>query len=425
MLLVLCSTDTDGSESYDGNSPEMRSGRDRTAGGMETLLCLMNGNFMISWPRFVLFAMFAGVIGMSPLRAVADREMITLSPLNEKNRAALVSTEFLYDSAPFPEVHASTLVETPAGLVSAFFGGTEERNNDVGIWVTRHVEGHWTTPVEVANGIQHKTLRYPCWNPVLYQFANGPLQLYFKVGPSPDTWWGMLTESTDSGVTWTPPVRLPATIDGPVKNKPVLLNDGALLCPSSTENDGWLVHFEITRDQGRTWERVGPIHRKEEFNAIQPTILIHRNGELQALSRTQEMVVTTTTSKDGGLTWSPMQRTELPNPNSGIDAVTLHNGRHLLVYNHTQRNVGEPRGRGLLNVALSDDGVSWNAALVLENSPFEYSYPAVIQTQDGKVHILYTWRRQKVRHVVIDPDTLQTEPIVHGLWPGLPHAGQP
>jgi len=366
-------------------------------------------------------------LGLWSLRSsdsVAEDNFASLSPLNAVNRAAVLKSEFLYDKAPFPEVHASTISETPAGLICAFFGGTEEKDDDVGIWTTRQVDGKWSDLVEVANGMQHKTLRYPCWNPVLFQYPGGPLQLYYKVGPTPSTWWGMLMESTDSGLTWSRPVRLPATIDGPVKNKPILLKDGALLCPSSSEGDGWLTHFEITRDRGHTWERIGPVNTQEEFGAIQPTILQHANGDLQALCRTQQMVVTTTTSKDGGLTWSRMERTELPNPNSGFDAVTLSGGGHLLVYNHTQRNVGEPRARGLLNIALTDDGVQWKAALVLENSPFEYSYPCVIQTRDGLVHVLYTWRREKVKHLVIDSTKLKTEPITHGIWPGLPKAGQ-
>ncbi len=342
----------------------------------------------------------------------------------EPSGAGVVSSEFIYDAAPFPECHASTIEETPAGLVAAWFGGTEEGDKDVGIWVSRHLDGKWTEPVEVADGVQHSTLRHPCWNPVLFQQPGGALQLYYKCGPSPSTWWGMLTESEDHGETWSHPCRLPETIDGPVRNKPVLLENGDLLCGSSTEYDGWVVHFEITPDAGRTWERVGPIHSKEEFNAIQPTILTHADGRLQILCRTKEMQVTTSWSDDQGRTWSPMQATSLPNPNSGIDAVTLDDGRHLLVYNHTRRNTGEPRGRALLNVAVSDDGENWQAALVLENEDRgEFSYPAVIQTSDGLVHITYTWKRQKVRHVVVDPEKLELQPIDAGRWPGLPEAG--
>jgi predicted neuraminidase len=106
-----------------------------------------------------------------------------------------------------------------------------------------------------------------------------------------------------------------------------------------------------------------------------------------------------------------MSLTELPNPNSGIDAVTLKDGRHLLVYNHTAK------GRTPLNLAISPDGTKWEAALVLESEPGEYSYPAIIQTRDGLVHITYTWKRQRVRHVVIDPAQLKTRPIADGVWP--------
>ncbi len=332
--------------------------------------------------------------------------------------------EFIYDEAPFPECHASTIAETPQGLVTAWFGGTREGNNDVGIWVSRQLDGAWTEPVEVANGVQHATLRHPCWNPVLFQQPGGALQLYYKCGPSPSTWWGMLTESDDGGASWSWPRRLPEAIDGPVKNKPVLLSTGELLCGSSTEYDGWTVHFEITADAGRSWERIGPINTGEQFNAIQPTILTHADGRLQILCRSRENRITTSWSKDHGRSWSPMTATILPNPNSGIDAVTLNDGRHLLVYNHTLRGAGTPRGRSLLNVALSDDGETWQAALVLENEPGEFSYPAVIQTDDGNVHITYTWKRRKVRHVVVDPAALNLQTMPEGRWPGLPDAGR-
>lgn len=354
----------------------------------------------------------------------AHKSTEVATPVLDKATPVLLS-EFIYTNAPFPQCHASTIAETPQGLVAAWFGGTHEKHPDVGIWVSRQVDGEWTPPVEVANGVQHTTLRHPTWNPVLFQMPDGgPLLLFYKDGPDPQSWWGMLTESTDGGKTWSRPRRLPDTIDGPVKNKPVLLSDGRLLCPSSTEYDGWRVHFEVTTDAGRTWERIGPINDGRRFNAIQPSVLIHDNDRLQVLCRSREGNVVTSWSEDGGRTWSDVEATSLPNPNSGTDAVTLADGRHLLVYNHTQRNSGEPRGRALLNVAVSDNGTDWQAALVLENEPkAEFSYPAVIQTPDGLVHITYTWKRQRIKHVVLDPAKLQLEPIVDGRWPGLPNAG--
>jgi predicted neuraminidase len=314
-------------------------------------------------------------------------------------------------------------VETPQGLVAAWFGGTEEGHADVGIWTSRLTEQGWTTPMEAAHGMQHSARRHPCWNPVLFQPTDGPLLLFYKCGPSPQAWWGMLTTSDDGGATWSWPRRLPETIDGPVRNKPILLAGGELLCGSSTEYDGWRVHLEWTRDLGRTWERVGPINDGRTWNAIQPTLLTHPDGALQMLCRTREGWIVSSRSTDQGRTWRPLTATELPNPNSGIDAVTLSDGRHLLVYNHTRRDSGQPRGRELLNVAVSRDGDHWEAAGVLEHQPGEYSYPAVIQAHDGRVHVTYTYDRRKIRHVVLDPAQLTSTPITEGRWPGLPEAG--
>lgn len=333
--------------------------------------------------------------------------------------------EDLYDKASFPECHASTIEETPTGLVAAYFGGTHEKHPDVGIWVQRLAKGQWSAPVEVANGIQYvqtdgTVRRHPTWNPVLFQYPQGPLLLFYKCGPTPSTWWGMLTISRDHGATWSAPVRLPEHIDGPVRNKPLLLADGQLLCGSSTESDGWRVHFELTSDQGASWQRTPAIHDGKPFGAIQPTLLRHADGSIQALCRNQNGngKILSTVSKDQGRTWSALQETSLPNPNSGIDGVTLRDGRHLLVYNHTVRGSGSPRGREMLNIAVSDDGEHWKAAVLLENTPRgEFSYPAVIQTADGKVHTTYTWQRERVRRVVLDPAALQLRDFADGQWP--------
>ncbi|MCX8155711.1 MAG: exo-alpha-sialidase [Verrucomicrobiae bacterium] len=309
---------------------------------------------------------------------------------------ALVLSEFIFEQQPTPQCHASTLVETAEGLVAAWFGGRHEQNPDVGIWLSRHREGRWSTPVEVANGIQHANKRYPCWNPVLFQPRQGPLMLFYKVGPSPSTWWGMLMTSDDAGQTWSLPRRLPEDILGPVKNKPIQLPNGDILCGSSSEHAGWRVHFERTPDLGRTWELIGPVNDGKELGAIQPSLLIHPNGRLQAVGRTRQGKIFQIWSSDQGKTWGPMTTLDLPNPNAGTDALTLKDGRHVLVYNHTDR------GRTPLNVALSNDGQNWQPVLTLEDTPGEYSYPAVIQTRDGLLHITYTWKRLRIKHAVID-----------------------
>ncbi len=325
--------------------------------------------------------------------------------------SAIVTVEFIFEQAPFPSCHASTIAETRAGLVAAWFGGTREKNPDVGIWVARRDKSGWSKPVEVANGIQPDAERFPCWNPVLFQAKRGLLMLFYKVGPSPDQWWGMLTTSTDNGVTWSLPRRLPGGILGPIKNKPVALKDGTLLCGSSTEDAGWRVHMESTKDFGATWQKSEPLNNRIQFGAIQPTILVHRSGSIQILCRSRQKKITESWSTDGGKSWSEMKATSLPNPSSGIDAVSLKDGRSLLVYNHTEN------ARSPLNVAVSSDGKVWKAALVLEDQPGEYSYPAVIQTADGLVQITYTWNRKRIKHVVIDPAKLVLRDMPDGRWP--------
>jgi predicted neuraminidase len=329
----------------------------------------------------------------------------------------ILLTEFVFESAPFASAHASTIAETRDGLVSAWFGGTREGAADVGIWVSRRLQGTWTPPLEVATGAQQDGSRYPCWNPVLFAGPDNTLTLFYKVGPSPQRWWGMVRSSPDGGRTWTVARRLPDGMLGPIKNKPVRLSDGTLVAPSSTESPDrpsrWRVHFERSSDAGLTWTKAYPSAPAEgpEIDAIQPSVLVHPGGRLQAIGRTRSQRIFETASADGGRTWSPVSLTTLPNPNSGIDAVTLRDGRHLVVYNHTER------GRSTLNVSISRDGKTWEAALVLENEPGEYSYPAVIQSADGRVHITYTWKRERIKHVVVDPAKLTSRPMPDGQWP--------
>jgi predicted neuraminidase len=343
-----------------------------------------------------------------------------------KWQSGLLVDEFVVEKPPFPESHAATIAETPTGLVSAWFGGTKERNPDVCIWVSRQEKGQWSAPQNVANGIVNDSLRYACWNPVLYQVPKGDLLLFYKIGPSPAKWKGWLKTSSDGGRTWSAAKPLPDGFIGPVKNKPVLLANGNLFCPTSTEGDGWKLHFEVTPDFGKTWRKVGPIsdgnrNADRTLNAIQPSILTYGKGKLQILARSKDRALVESWSTDNGETWSPLAKTVLPNNNSGTDAVTLKDGRQVLVYNHVLPPGDLAKGpRTPLNLSVSKDGKNWSAALILEDSPIsQYSYPSVIQTNDGLIHVIYTWRRQKIKHAVIDPARLKLKPIENGIWPAL------
>lgn len=352
------------------------------------------------------------ILTVAPLKAAEEDSQALTVP-------GVLREQFIYTKAPTPECHASTLCETRKGLVAAWFGGTGEKFPDVGIWTSTLRGKRWSRPQEVADGVQHTALRFPCWNPVLFQPpGNSPTLLFFKVGPDPESWWGEVMVSHDQGKTFTHRRRLPESIDGPVRCKPILLKDGTLLSGSSTEYDGWRVHFERNRlvkgEPDSVWERVGPINDAETFNAIQPTLLTQPDGSIVALCRTKESVIVSTRSTDGGKTWSPLKSTGIPNPNSGVDVVTLKDGRHLLIYNHLASGDNGWGRRGLLNLALSKDGERWfDAGLLEKEKGGEFSYPAIIQTKDGLVHTTYTWHRKRVKHVVIDPKKLKIGKAIH------------
>ncbi len=356
--------------------------------------------------KSVLFAFFLGIA----LSGCSDQSATVPDVEASQETSLVISAGLIYEEAPFPSAHASTIVETPAGMVSAWFGGTAEKNPDVGIWVSRNVDGEWTPPVEVANGIQPEGNRHPTWNPVLFQPQGGPLVLFYKAGPTPQSWWGLVRTSDDNGVTWSEEGRLPEGIYGPIRAKPLLMGDGSLLAGSSTEHAGWVVHMERLLkpasgnmwDLGyltnpNSWEIVGDLNNPDTFGAIQPTILVHTPDRLQILCRSRQDVITEAWSSDGGESWEPMQATSLPNPSAGIDAITMQDGRFLLIYNPTTE------GREKLGLAVSDDGKTWKDVTLLENSEGEYSYPAMVQAEDGLIHITYTWRRERVKYVTVDP----------------------
>lgn len=329
--------------------------------------------------------------------------------------AGYVKDEFVFTKAKFKQCHASTICETTRGLVSAWFGGTKEGADDVGIWTSYHDGLKWSSPVRIADGVQHEGLRYPCWNPVLFQPpGDAPTLLFFKVGPSPRQWWGEVMISYDRGRTFRDRRRLPEGIAGPVRCSPLLLPDGkTLLCGSSTEDQGWRVHFESVRlvdgQMSGPWWRSEPVDGTEKFSAIQPTFFGDAARDLRVLCRTKEGVVASSRSSDLGRTWSPLQGTDLLNPNSGIDAITMPSGQHLLVYNPTAWTKKSWGKRSVLSLAISNDGESWSTVAQLERQESgEFSYPAMIIDSDGLVHITYTYQREKIKHVIIDPAKLKT-----------------
>ena len=324
--------------------------------------------------------------------------------------------EFLYTTASFPECHSASIVETKKGdLVATYFGGTKERNPDVCVWVSRKPKGSrdWTAPVKVADGVgiingnqlsSEPGQREACWNPVLFETPKGELQLYFKIGPNVAGWKGWRVTSKDGGKTWSKREQLPDSIYGPIKNKPVLVGN-RLISPTSDERNGWRIYFELSDDMGRTWHRTAFVEADAGVKAIQPTIILLPDGRLQALCRTRSRHIGVTYSSDNGETWSKLQLIDTPNNNSGIDAVTLKDGSYAMICNDWPIEPTKEKGaRTPLSILRSTDGIHWNHWITLEDSPIlQYSYPSIIQSRDGHIHVVYTWRRQRIKHVELIP----------------------
>lgn len=315
------------------------------------------------------------------------------------SRQPVITREFVYTQSDFPSCHASTIVECPDGeLLAAFFGGTREGSDDVCVYMCRKPKGgDWTGPELVAEDPQ-----YPCWNPVLF-YATDRLLLFYKTGPTVSAWVGHVKESTDNGRSWSEAYDFPEGMYGAIKDKPVRLSSGRIICPSSDERGGkWRVHFELSDDNGVTWRKVGPVASCDTLQAIQPSVIVYPDGTLRALCRSLSGKVASTTSTDNGESWSKMELLKLPNNNSGLDAVTLKDGRFALVCNPVTNSPGHRSGpRTPLCLMISKDGINWEKVATLEGEEGEYSYPAIIQGKDGTLHIVYTWRRELIKYTRI------------------------
>jgi predicted neuraminidase len=316
--------------------------------------------------------------------------------------------------------HASTVVELKDGnVMAAWFGGSREGAPDVAIYGARLHDGAWSAPTELA-----RAAGVPCWNPVLFHTLDGRLWLYYKYGPKPAVWAGARKWSTDEGRTWSNEERLPPGILGPIKDKPLVLPDGVIVSGSSVETPRWTAWIERSVDNGSTWTKSGPITipdstdvpddstiaeirsklaptgghyppRMISVGIIQPSVVWLGGHHLRfyARSQTRSALIAVADSMDDGRSWTQAHFIGLPNPNSGIDAVRLKDGRVVLAFNDSFDQ------RTPLNLAVSADGEHFRIFKTLEDGPGEYSYPALVEAANGDLLVTYTWRRQTIKFV--------------------------
>jgi predicted neuraminidase len=303
---------------------------------------------------------------------------------------------FIFEKAPFPSCHASTLVELePGRLLAAWFGGRAEGATDVQIWSSSFDGKTWSEPQVLGTEPGQ-----PCWNPVLFKTRKGTLHLWYKAGPKPETWTGFARSSTDNGKTWSKPEMMPGGFWGPVRAKPIQLASGSILAGTSVESyRNWSPYVDRSADDGKTWKRSNAFNVSGKFGQIQPTLFEASGGKIVALTRSQNpRFICRSESKDGGETFAPAEETALPNPSAGIDVVKTKENDLFLIYNPT------PLFRTPISLARStDDGKDWKKVVDLEAEPGEFSYPAMIQTSSGTLEITYTWKRTHIKHVSVDP----------------------
>jgi len=313
------------------------------------------------------------------------------------------SSELIFESIPgYPAHHCSSITEAPNGdLLVSWYGGSYESSDDQVLFLARRKKGArtWSKPQIIVTSPGK-----PPGNAILFTDKRSRVWLVWgrMDGTQPmsrGTGWDacqlFYRTSADSGVTWSSDKPFYHDSLGWLpRNLPIFLSDGTLVVPISDERNGHgvdLSFFLATKDNGATWTQSGIMRGGE-----QPTFIERSDGTLLAYLRVRPNIKAAE-SHDGGKTWSEPTPIEFKNPDAGISMRRLKNGHVLLVFNN------QDRSRSPLHIARSlDEGRTWSKPLELESNPGEYSYPSVLQTSDGKIHIIYTFRRYSIKHVELN-----------------------
>jgi predicted neuraminidase len=310
------------------------------------------------------------------------------------------SSELIFEKIPgYPVHHCSSITEAPNGdLLISWYGGSYESSDDQVVFLARRKKGSrfWSKPEIIVrspgkppgNAILFTDKRNRIWfvwgrmdgaQPMLRGTGWDQCRLFYRT-------------SGDNGVTWTKDQPFyHDTLGWLPRNLTLVLSDGTLVLPLSDELHGHgvdLSFFLSTKNNGATWTQSGIMRGGE-----QPTFIERSDGSLVAFLRTRPNILQSE-SQDRGKTWSEPRPTQFKNPDAGIAALRLKNGHVILVFNN------QDNSRTPLHIALStDEARTWSQPLRLEMNPGEYSYPSVLQTSDGRIHIIYTFRRYSINHL--------------------------
>ncbi len=376
----------------------------------------------------------------SPLRA---------APVTTRGGAAYLHSDFVSHQQQIA-THAASLIELKDGKLRAFwFAGSREGAEDVEIRSSVFDGTVWSEEQRVTDRTltQQGLWRYvkKLGNPVPARAANGEIWLTY-VTVSLGGWAGSsltVIRSQDEGQTWSAPQRLVTSpfinISTLIKGTPYTYSDGTLGLPVYHEFLGKFAELLHLSADGKVLDKQRLSSGK---NSIQPVMLVedeHKALVLMRYTGAPPMRMVAARSHDAGKTWDVPIKTTLPNPDAAISAIMLNDGRMLLVANDVER------GRDALSLLVSEDhGASWqniyrledqlgnsnkledylhtNANLALATDThindvdayvksvqrnkcdgaqcgYEFSYPYLIQTYNGDLHLVYTWNRSFIKHV--------------------------
>ena len=346
------------------------------------------------------------------------KELISLANRVEKTRCRVDvfnNRQLLFEEGKFfRNCHASTVLVLDDGTVLvAYFAGHAEGANDVGIWLSRRVNGVWQDPVCIA-----KNDDLPHWNPVLFKIGQ-KIRLVYKVGQKVHCWKSRTIISVDQGAGWSAEKCYPSPDDacGPVRSKPITLASGMLLAPNSEETlTQWRPRVDISTDGGDSFQLLAYIpintsdaqaaHYISGAGAIQPALWESQPGHVHMLLRTSCGYIFRSDSNDNGKTWCQAYNTFLPNNNSGIEIAQDRSDLYLILNPIS----GNWSSRNPITIMRStDNGKTFTHFTTLDFSETdpqlqidaEYSYPAAV-VMNNRLYVTYTYLRRQIAYCEIE-----------------------
>jgi predicted neuraminidase len=379
--------------------------------------------------RLVVALLSIGIAGQTDLRAESPYKLsdgvVRSSKLKGAKEAYL---QMIVNSS-----HAANLLVLPNGdLLLTYYAGIYERGADESIVLSRLAKGSskWTEPVVVSHHAD-----WANQNPLLFLAPDKSVWLFHTTqrgghDQQHDIVYGL--KSTDQGHTWSEPITV-FPQEGLYTRQPVVVLQNKWLFPVYHSAGGSITsnaqkdhsYVEVSSDSGATWKECDI---PGSGGYVQMNIVSISRDHLIAFYRSRFADWIYKSESSDGCNWSAPEATTLPNNNASIQAVALKNGHLAMIFNNTQAELkpehADTASRRILSLALSEDGgKTWPWIRDVENplitepilplEDAEYSYPSIVQSADGMIHVAYTFRRETIKYM-----TFSEEWIKHGTTIG-------